>query len=253
MAASKPEPTMKDVMDMLNTINGKMRREDRSPPPSPAARKRCKPSPSMRPSPCDPDQLPLEPLNGSWASADVIERVMYSRSQLKQRVKEMAKEISMAYAGSTEESFVVVGLMAGVYMFMADLSRDIEVPHQVDFVACSSYGLSTISSANVKIKKDLDNPIEGKDVLLVDEMCDTGRTMACLKELMIDRGAKSVKVCVLLDKHERREAEIALDYVGWKCEDEFLVGYGMDWSHRFRSLPDVSVVRKAAYQTNPSH
>merc|ERR1712032_1072811 len=97
-------------------------------------------------------------------------------------------------------------------------------------------------------KKDLEAPIQGKDVLLVDEMCDSGNTMASLKKLFQDRGAKSVRACCLLDKVARRTAQVKVDYVGFECEDEFLVGYGMDWAQRFRSLPDVCVVKKSAYQ-----
>jgi len=234
--ANGQEPTMSDVMAMLKAINSKVG-GDRSLSRSP------------RPRTKDPDAPPpLAPLDGSWASTTVIERVLYPRAQIEERVNQLAKKISEDYAGSKEDGFVMVGLMAGVYMFMADLSRNITVPHQVDFIAAGSYGLGTISSANVKIKKDLEQPIEGKDVLLIDEMCDSGRTMACLKRLLMDRGANSVKVCVLLNKASRREAEVDLDYVGWVCEDEFLVGYGMDWSQRFRSLPDICVVRKSAYQ-----
>mmetsp|Transcript_42895 Transcript_42895/g.66814 ORF Transcript_42895/g.66814 Transcript_42895/m.66814 type:complete len:125 (+) Transcript_42895:3-377(+) len=121
------------------------------------------------------------------------------------------------------------------------------IPHRIDFMSVSSYGLEAVSSANVKIKKDLDSSVEGKHVVIVDEMCDTGRTMACLKAMLLERGAKTVSVCVFLDKAERREAEVKLDYVGYVCEDEFLVGYGMDWSMRFRSLPDICVVRRSAY------
>merc|ERR1712194_766369 len=120
-------------------------------------------------------------------------------------------------------------------MFMADFTRGLATPHQVDFMAVSSYGLGTSSSADVKIKKDLDCPVAGKDVLLLDEMCDSGNTMASLRQLMEDRGAKSVKVCVLLDKYERRSASVQLDFVGFQCPDEFVVGYGMDWASRFRS------------------
>merc|ERR1712232_1172059 len=115
-------------------------------------------------------------------------------------------------------------------------------------MSVSSYGLEAVSSANVKLKKDLDSSVDGKYVIVVDEMCDTGRTMASLKVMLQERGAKSVAVCVFLDKAERREADVKLDYVGHVCEDEFLVGYGMDWSMRFRSLPDICVVRKSAYQ-----
>lgn len=196
----------------------------------------------------DPELRPRVPLTGSWASEEVIERVLYTSTELQKRVAELAEQISKDYTDkATEEDFVVVGIMNGVYMFMADLSRSLTVPHRVDFISCSSYGLGTIASDNVKIKKDLEEPIEGKHVLLVDEMCDTGRSMACVKQLFMDRGAKSVKVCVMLNKAERRNADIHLDYVGWCCPDEFLVGYGMDWSHRFRSLPEIAVVRRSAY------
>merc|ERR1712032_576396 len=209
--------------------------------PSPPPAKRLKTNDS------DAVARPSNPSCGSWGSEAVIERVLFSREQIEARVSEMAAQVSKDFAGATEDSFVVIGLLAGCYMFMADFTRKLTIPHQVDFVAASSYGLGTTSSANVKIKKDLDSPIEGKHVLLLDEMCDTGRTMVCLKSLLQDRGAKSVKVCVLCDKAVRREVEIGLEYVGFTCPDEFVVGYGMDWSERFRSLGDICIVRKSAY------
>merc|ERR1719210_1475286 len=126
---------------------------------------------------------------------------------------------------------------------MADFTRELKVPHQVDFIAASSYGLGTVTSADVKIKKDLDSPCVGKDVLLLDEMCDTGFTMASLKQMFHEKGANSVRVCVLLNKSERREVGVELDYVGFDCVDEFLVGYGMDWAQRFRSLREICVVK----------
>merc|ERR1712194_324618 len=193
-------------------------------------------SPQLKRIKTNPEDIPNEPLTGSWASKDVLERTMYTRSQIEGRVREMAKKISADYPKSTEETLAIIGLMSGCYMFMTDLSRELEVPHRVDFISVSSYGMEAVSSANVKVKKDLDLPVAGKDVILVDEMVDTGRTMACLVQWILDKGAKSVKVCVLLNKHERREVEgLTLDYCGWDCADEFLVGYGMDWSHRFRS------------------
>lgn len=200
-------------------------------------------------SPSNPPVRPSAPLCG-WASADVIEKVLYSRNMIEKRVTELAVEISRDYPDATEENFVVVGLMSGVYMFMADFTRQLTVPHTVDFVSVSSYGLGTVSSANVKIKKDMESPIEGKHVLLLDEMCDTGGTMACLKKLVLDRGASSVRVCVLLDKAERRAADVKLDYTGWVCADEFLVGYGLDWSQRFRSLRDICIVKRSAYASD---
>eukprot|EP00035_Acanthoeca_spectabilis_P008188 m.149717 g.149717 ORF g.149717 m.149717 type:complete len:262 (-) comp14247_c0_seq1:271-1056(-) len=184
----------------------------------------------------------------AWDSARLIERVLFTQDNILHRVRELAAEISASYAATHESQFVVVGLLSGVFMFMADLVRQLTVPHQVDFVAASSYGLETVSSANVKIKKDTEAPVEGKDVLVVDEMCDSGRTMASLMKLFHDRGAKSVRSCVLLDKKERRSVAVQPDFVGFICPDEFVVGYGMDWAQRFRSLGDICVVKRSAYE-----
>lgn len=241
-AANDSEVTLKDVMELLKTIDGKVSAggDKLSAPDDSAARKPTTDfgSPQVRPANAPPV---------SWADPAVIERVMYTKDQIVKRVEELAASVSVDYSNAVENEFVVVGLLAGVYMFMGDFTRHLTVPHQVDFVAASSYGLAAVSSADVKIKKDLDTPISGKDVLILDEMCDTGRTMASLKQLLLDRGAKSVRVCVMLNKATRREVEVQLDYVGFECEDEFLVGYGMDWAHRFRSLPDICVVAKSAY------
>eukprot|EP00037_Helgoeca_nana_P021368 m.215527 g.215527 ORF g.215527 m.215527 type:complete len:274 (+) comp25621_c0_seq1:190-1011(+) len=183
-----------------------------------------------------------------WDSSRVIERVLFKHEAIISRVDELAAEISTHFAFAKEEDFVVIGLLTGVFMFFSDLVRKLTVPHQVDFVAASSYGLGTISSANVKIKKDTEAPIEGKMVLVVDEMCDSGRTMACLVKLFQDRGAKSVHSCCLLDKKARRSVDVAPDFVGFTCPDEFVVGYGMDWAQRFRSLQDICVIKRSAYE-----
>lgn len=239
------EPTLRDVMALLKSIEGKVVNQ---PPPSPNLRPASAPQRDRSASAKRPRLSSSENCIGSWASSAVIERVLFPHDKIMRRVRELAAEVSAAYEDASEESFVVVGLLSGVYMFMADFTRELKVPHQIDFIAASSYGLSTVSSANVKIKKDLDAPIVGKDVLILDEMCDSGRTMACLKQMFHDRGAKSVRACVLLNKAERRAVEdLHLDYVGFECEDEFLVGYGMDWAQRFRSLKDVSVVKRSAY------
>ena len=142
----------------------------------------------------------------------------------------------------------MVGLMTGVFVFMADLVRHIEVPHEVQFVTVSSYGAGTVSSGNVKIKKDLDTPVYGKHVLLLDEICDSGQTMASLEKLMRDRGAASVRSCVLLNKAARRIVPVEPDYVGLVCPDEFVVGYGMDYKEKYRSLPYVGVLHPRVYK-----
>jgi len=177
-----------------------------------------------------------------------LERVLFTEDEIAASVERLAAEIDAAYGDAREDEFVVVGLLSGCFIFMADLSRKITVPHHVDFMAVSSYGRETTSSSNVKIKKDTTMPLENKHVLLVDEMCDSGGTLASLKALVEKRGAKSVRTCCLLDKAERRTANVKLDFVGMTCPDEFVVGYGMDWANRFRSLPHVSVVRRSAYE-----
>jgi len=180
---------------------------------------------------------------------DVLEdEVLFTDEELKVAVTKLAKQINRDYAHiSSDEELVLMGLLTGVFMFQADLCRQITVPHQVDFVVASSYGGATISAGNVKIKKDSNNPVKGKHVILVDEMCDSGRTMACLQALMKSRDAKSVKSCVMFDKQARRVVDIECDYVGLDCPDEFVVGYGMDWGERFRSLAHVCVVKSSAY------
>ena len=180
----------------------------------------------------------------SWAKAVLAPDVLFSERDLETMIDSLAAQITRDYG---DEELVVVGLLDGVFMFLADLSRKIDTPHTVDFIAASSYGLGTVSSGNVKIKKDSSFPLAGKHVLIVDEMCDSGRTMASLKELMKQRQVKSVKTCVLLDKVSRRTEDIRPDYVGAVCPDEFVVGYGMDWGGKYRSLPFVGVVRKELY------
>ncbi|KAJ8604829.1 hypothetical protein CTAYLR_001035 [Chrysophaeum taylorii] len=142
---------------------------------------------------------------------------------------------------------VVVGLLDGVFMFVADLSRDIEVPHVVDFVVASSYGANTVSSGNVKIKKDASASVRGKHVLIVDDICDSGRTLASLAELFRSREAASVRTCCLLDKTCRRVVDVQPDYVGAVIDDHFVVGYGMDWDAKYRSLPFIGIVKPHLY------
>jgi len=182
---------------------------------------------------------------------DVLEdEVLFTQGELKLAVTKLAKQINKDYAFvSDDEELVLMGLLSGVFMFQADLCREITVPHQIDFVVASSYGSSTVSAGNVKIKKDSNSPVKGKHVILVDEMCDSGRTMACLKALMESRDAKSVRSCVMFDKQARRICNIECDYVGLNCPDEFVVGYGMDWGERFRSIPHVCVVKSSAYSS----
>lgn len=243
-AADGAEPTLRDVMALLRDISGKVGAKQASQPIEEPEAKRARHGPKS------PRLTASVPPGTSWACPTVIEKVLYKKEQIQQRVTELAAQVSADYTSATEDSFVVVGVLSGVYMLMADFTRRLTVPHQIDFIAASSYGLGTVSSANVKIKKDLEAPIAGKDVLVLDEMSDSGRSMACIKKMFQDRGARSVRCCVLLNKAARRaeEVDLDLDYVGFECPDEFVVGYGMDWANRFRSLEEIAVVRRSAYE-----
>ncbi|KAJ1462076.1 phosphoribosyltransferase-like protein [Pelagophyceae sp. CCMP2097] len=181
----------------------------------------------------------------AWAR-DVLEpEPLFTAEVLQRIVASLAAQISRDYG--PDDELVVVGLMDGAFIFLADLCRELSVPHNVDFICASSYGLGTVSSGNVKITKDASNSMAGKHVLIVDEMCDSGRTLASLRELLGQRNAKSVRTCVLLDKVSRRAVDVRPDYVGAVCPDEFVVGYGMDWGGKYRSLPFVGVVKRELY------
>jgi len=143
-----------------------------------------------------------------------------------------------------------VGLLDGAFVFLADLARRLTMAHDLDFVVCSSYGSGTVSSGEVILKRDLTVDVKGRQVLLVDDLCDTGNTLRSLKELMLKRKAASVRTCCLLNKPSRRVADVHVDFVGKDIPDAFVVGYGMDFDKRFRSLPFVGVLKKELYQTS---
>lgn len=137
---------------------------------------------------------------------------------------------------------VLVGLLRGSFMFMADLCRAIDVPHEVDFMTASSYGSGMSTTRDVKILKDLDEDIRGKDVLIVEDIIDSGNTLNKVREILALRGPKSLAICTLLDKPERREVQVPVEYVGFSIPDEFVVGYGIDYAQRYRHLPYVGKV-----------
>lgn len=167
--------------------------------------------------------------------------VMISEAEIKSRIAELGKQISDHYRDSGSE-MVLVGLLRGSFMFMADLCRAIDVPHEVDFMTASSYGNGTSSTRDVKILKDLDEDIRGKDVLIVEDIIDSGNTLSKVRELFSLRGPKSLAICTLLDKPSRREVDVPVEYVGFAIPDEFVVGYGIDYAQRYRHLPYVGKV-----------
>lgn len=170
--------------------------------------------------------------------------VLFSASAIANRNLELAKEI----AARPSENLLVVSVLKGSFIFAADLIRamhDAGISPEVEFIMISSYGAGT-TSGEVKVLRDVDNDVAGRDILLIDDILESGKTLRYTRELMLSRGARSVSIVVLLDKHSRRQAEIEADHVGFRCPDYFVVGYGMDVAHAFRELPYVGVVKGEA-------
>jgi len=165
--------------------------------------------------------------------------ILFSRERIGNRVVELAGQISRDYEG---RELLLVGILKGAFIFMADLIRGISVPCQVDFVRLASYGCGSKSSGEVRFTKDLETPIEGRDVLIVEDIVDTGLTLSCLVKVLQERRPASLRVCAFLDKKERRQVPFEADYVGFAIPDAFVVGYGLDYNEDFRFLPDVCVL-----------
>ncbi len=167
-----------------------------------------------------------------------ITKVMFNEEQIADKVRELAKRIDDDYK---EGTLLVVGVLKGASVFHSDLIRQIQRPVMIDFISASSYGMSSTSSGAVKIDKDLDYSIEGLDVLIVEDIIDTGLTLKYLLENMLARHPKSVEICTLLDKTARRKSDIDVKYVGFQILDEFIVGYGIDYAEKYRNLPFIGV------------
>ncbi len=175
---------------------------------------------------------------------DDIKEVLLSEEEIKDIVSDLGRQITEDYRG---KNLVLVSVLKGSVVFMADLMRAIEIPCSIDFMVVSSYGSGTESSGVVKIIKDLDADLRGVDLLIVEDILDTGRTLASLIKILKMRNPSSVKICTFLDKPERRLADISADYVGACVPDEFVVGYGLDYNERYRNLPYVGVVKPEVY------
>ncbi len=170
--------------------------------------------------------------------AEVI-RELISEEEINKRVRELGERISEDYAG---KDIHLVCILKGASFFMCELAKRIENPVSIDFMSVSSYGKATESSGIVRIVKDLDDPIEGKDVIIVEDIVDSGRTLYYLEELFKERKAASIRTCTLLDKPERRVVNLHVDYTGFTIPDEFVVGFGMDYAQKYRTLPFIGVV-----------
>ena len=168
-------------------------------------------------------------------------RIMIPEEDINQKVKELGARISKDYEG--KELHMICVLKGGVF-FMCELAKRITVPVSMDFMSVSSYGSETKSSGVVKIVKDLDEPLVGKDVLVVEDIVDSGRTLSYLLDMLKDRGPKSVRLCTLLDKPDRRVKDVHVDYTGFEIPDEFVVGFGLDYDQKYRNLPYIGVVEQ---------
>ncbi len=177
---------------------------------------------------------------------DFIKEVLVSEEDIEKRVKELGDIITKDYM---DKDLVVIGILKGAVIFMSELVKNIKLPVTLDFMAVSSYGKSTISTGEVRIIKDLDFSVEGKELLIVEDIIDTGLTLNYLTDILKKRGANSVRICTLLDKPERRSIEVKVDYLGFEIPDEFVVGYGLDYSEMYRNLPYVGALKEEVYRS----
>ncbi|HEY4050805.1 MAG TPA: hypoxanthine phosphoribosyltransferase [Acidobacteriaceae bacterium] len=173
------------------------------------------------------------------ASTKAELQVLISRQQISDRVADIGAEISRDFAG---ESVILIGVLKGAAIFLSDLSRNISIDATFDFIAVSSYGKGLKTTGAVKLLKDADTPIGGKNVILVEDILDTGLTLLFLRKLLEQHDPKSLKIATLLDKPTRRLEQIEADYVGFRIPNQFVIGYGMDYAERFRNLPDICVL-----------
>jgi hypoxanthine phosphoribosyltransferase len=174
-----------------------------------------------------------------------LEKVLFTEEDIQRAVKQIGAQLSADYSGKNP---LFICILKGAVMFMADLVKQVTIPMEMDFMAVSSYGASSRSSGVVRIMKDLDRPIEGRHVVIVEDIVDTGLTLAYLKDLLLRRHAESVKVAALFDKPEGRKVEISPDYYGFTVPNEFIVGYGLDYAEQYRNLPYVGVLKPDVYR-----
>lgn len=173
-----------------------------------------------------------------------IREVLLTKEEIEAVVKELGKKITEDYKG---KNLFLITVLKGAVVFLGDLMRTIEMPCEIEFMVLSSYGSGTTSTGSVKIVKDIDLPLEGKDVLIVEDILDTGFTLSFLVDLLKSRNPKSIEICTLLDKPDRRKVEISAKYTGRKIPDEFVVGYGLDYDEKYRNLPFIGVLKPEVY------
>jgi hypoxanthine phosphoribosyltransferase len=173
-----------------------------------------------------------------------IQEILFTEEMIQQKIRELGAAISNDYKGKTP---LFVCILKGAVMFMADLAKRVDIPMEMDFMAISSYGHSTKSSGVVRILKDLDKGVEGRDVIIVEDIIDSGLTLSYLRNMLLQRNAKSIKIVTLFDKPSGRTVDIQPDYFGFEVPNQFIVGYGLDYADLYRNLPYVGVLRPEVY------
>jgi hypoxanthine phosphoribosyltransferase len=171
----------------------------------------------------------------------ISKEILFSRVVIQKRVKELADQISEDYAG---RELIIIGILKGAFIFMADLVREVSIPCRIDFTRLASYGAGSDSSGKVVMTKDIETSIKGRDILIVEDILDTGLTLQYLVGWLKERNPDSLKICVLLDKRKRRKVSFEADYVGFTIDDGFVVGYGLDFNEKYRFSPDIYVIKQ---------
>ncbi len=171
---------------------------------------------------------------------EISREILFSRDKIQKRVKELASQISRDYAG---RELIMIGVLRGAFIFMADLIREITIPCRVDFARLASYGAGSESSGKVVMTKDIETSIKDKDILIVEDILDTGLTLQYFVEWLKERNPRSLKTCVFLDKRKRRQVSFEADYIGFTIKEGFVVGYGLDFNEQYRFSPDIYVIK----------
>lgn len=174
-----------------------------------------------------------------------FDRVLFTHEQIEQRITEMAAEIGRDYS---DKNPLFIGILKGSVFFFADLLRHLSMPGEIDFMSLSSYGMGSETSGTVRMLKDVDRPITGRHVVVVEDIVDSGTTLAYLHDMLLSRNPASVRICTLLDKPDRRKTPVDISYCGFTIPDEFIVGYGIDYAEKYRLYPDIYVLSPSAYQ-----
>ena len=173
-----------------------------------------------------------------------IREILFTEEQIRQRINELGAQITRDYAGKAP---MLIGVLKGCYVFLGDIARSIDLDCEIRFITASSYGFSTLTSGDVRIGMDFDFPIAGRDVIIIEDILDSGITLNALRDFIMERSPASLRICTLLDKPARRKAPINPDYTGFVCPDEFVVGFGLDYAEHYRNLPFVASLKPEIY------